>query len=297
MVDLMHAGADQSPVGSTITFVSDTSVPLRTCHATAAALFGKVLVGTQMKLYPSGSTLDVHASKVVRTPPVRPAQCKSTQWMSLPRQVWLDHYRPYLFRKRQAVNLLHNGTRNLYAPDEWWMQSELCLNDTLRPALNYTRLQHARGGQRIGEPYGLPRRKGTKVAMLAPMNDLSRAMAVEHRRAALAQRHPLGLRLTNTHKVIWGSKHSAHPETFTVQQYEEAQREGYLFIRKYNVNNPETLPENLHLARASPTIEQLMPASPQTMAWQHISHLLPDQQSAGAQPAATTHLLERNTRG
>jgi hypothetical protein len=53
MVQLMHAGATQSPVGSTVVFVSDTSVPVRTCSATVAAVRGKILLG-KVGLYVTG---------------------------------------------------------------------------------------------------------------------------------------------------------------------------------------------------------------------------------------------------
>jgi hypothetical protein len=241
MVELMHAGAVQSPVGSTVTFISDTSVPLRNCKATATALIGKVMMGKEMQLYSRHSAMHKHAygmPLIARTQ----THCKSTQWISLPRQIWLDHYRPRLFFRRNSQ------PTTAFAPDEWWIQTELCLNDTLRPPVNFI--------QQTGESR---QRAGYLLA----------GDSAEQLRVANMQHNPFRLRLSSTHKVVWSeSERSSHPEAFTRTQYEDAQQQGYLFIRKYDPTDRETSPEKLQL---TDTIPQNLPTK-STLQWQYLSH-------------------------
>ena len=79
MVRLMDAGVRQSPVGSTVAFLSGTTIPLVSCPETVKRLEGKIFV--EHIRFPTHS---------IYTPfnfPILEEQCKGSQWMSLPRQV------------------------------------------------------------------------------------------------------------------------------------------------------------------------------------------------------------------
>ena len=82
---------------------------VRTCSATVAAVRDKVLLGnvglcvTGRSAQGSSEKGDLH-------------MCKSSQWTSLPRQVWLDHY------DTRAIALRRRSRQHTHlAPDEWWM--------------------------------------------------------------------------------------------------------------------------------------------------------------------------------
>ena len=105
---MMHMGAQQSPPHSTVVFLSGQTVPLVTCQAAVNFLIGKILVE-----YERTTWVD---------------QCRGPPWMSVPREIWREnvYFNDY---KRQLSRGAPPGTA-----EEWWMQSHLCLNTTLRVA-------------------------------------------------------------------------------------------------------------------------------------------------------------------
>ena len=228
MVRLMHAGVMQSPVGSTVAFISDTSVPMRTCSATVAAVQGKVLLGN-VGLYMTGRSTKSSAEKGDLY------MCKASQWMSLPRQVWLDHYDSH------TLHLRWKSRRHTHiAPDEWWMQTELCLNKTLSPPFPSNRIDTS---QLTHE---------TQVARLV--------FEIEKHATPDDVHHLVGPMLSPAplHKSIWGRRGGAsnygHASVFTDQHFKHAQRNGYLFIRKLNTTDTATKASEVSLAEDIPKL-------------------------------------------
>jgi len=124
----MNAGVQQSPPDSTIVFVSDTTVPLGTCDDTIKNTQNKTILG--FGVFEAVRYFKDSEARYQGHAPLRPYVkdfCKGSQWMILPREIWLDHFKPYKFLK-----MVESGLYPLAAaPDEWWMQTELCNNITL----------------------------------------------------------------------------------------------------------------------------------------------------------------------
>lgn len=100
MVDLMNAGAMASGPKSTVVFVSDSSVPLKSCASVVSDLDNRVTVALQYRL----------------------GCVKGSQWMGLPRLVWERTYAQIGNQTRQSnlCSLLLYG-----APDETLVQTQL----------------------------------------------------------------------------------------------------------------------------------------------------------------------------
>ena len=79
MVQLMDAGVRQSPAGSTVQFLSGSTIPLLSCPETVKRLEGKIFV--EHMRFPTGSKYVPLNRRILEE------QCKGSQWMSLPRQV------------------------------------------------------------------------------------------------------------------------------------------------------------------------------------------------------------------
>jgi len=100
MVDLMNAGAMASQPDSTVLFVSDTSVPLKSCATITSNFDTQTVVALQNRL----------------------GCIKGSQWMAMPRPVWERAYAGIGNQTRQS-NLC---SFILYgAPDETLVQTQL----------------------------------------------------------------------------------------------------------------------------------------------------------------------------
>ena len=98
MVDLMHAGAMAAQPTSTVAFLSDTSVPLKSCASIVAELDNQTFVRLKSKF----------------------GCIKGSQWMSMPRGVWMRAY------ANVTTNSYENGRCALVgAPDETLVQAQL----------------------------------------------------------------------------------------------------------------------------------------------------------------------------
>ena len=82
MVQLMNAGVEQSPVGSTVTFISGNTIPLVSCPETVERLQGKIFV--EHMRFPIGSIYTPFNRTMTEE------QCKGSQWFSIPRQVFIS---------------------------------------------------------------------------------------------------------------------------------------------------------------------------------------------------------------
>jgi hypothetical protein len=98
MVDLMHAGAMAAQPRSTVAFLSDTSVPLKSCASIVSELDNQTFVRLKTTF---GCT-------------------KGSQWMSMPKRVWMRAY------ANVTANFYKNGRCALFgAPDETLVQAQL----------------------------------------------------------------------------------------------------------------------------------------------------------------------------
>ena len=102
MMDFMHAGVQASQVNSTVTFLSDTSVPLKSCSSVTKTLDKKIYVHLTSKQ--------------------RKMCIKGSQWMSLPRLAWIEAYTQMGNKTEQSS---YCGKHHYGAPDETFVQTYL----------------------------------------------------------------------------------------------------------------------------------------------------------------------------
>lgn len=125
MMDAMHLGVQQSPQHSTVVFVSGQSVPLVSCQATVNFLIGKILM-EHVRFPPRSALLRPISTTYSRPTIISEEQCRGVPWMSVPRRIWRENVHLNAYKGRVARGVVPGPAV------QWWMQTHLCMNATLR---------------------------------------------------------------------------------------------------------------------------------------------------------------------